>query len=170
MSSRVLSSLTDFLHLIFFSKSDSGYSMCKTFESLPMTSSLSKPLNLFVCLFVLQRIINLSVLTHESFSKITFHHLQLPGLNIISFSCPLLLPSGEPTPHNWIIPPLHHPQFPLCCTTDFLPLSPFKTCPLLQVCPFPSVSPSLLHPPSFPAPSQCFLCLPCPAGFTSCPG
>lgn len=51
VSPRVLSSLTDFLHLIFLFKSDSGYSTCKTFESFPMTSALFKPLNpLFVCL------------------------------------------------------------------------------------------------------------------------
>lgn len=52
VSSRVLSPLTYFLHLIFLFKSDPGYCTCKTFESLPMTSVLSKPLNLlFVCLF-----------------------------------------------------------------------------------------------------------------------
>lgn len=50
--SYVLSSLTDFLHLIILLKSDSGYSTCKTFESLPMTSALFKSFNLlFVRLF-----------------------------------------------------------------------------------------------------------------------
>lgn len=114
--------------------------------------------------------------THESFPKISFHHWQPPGLNIISFSCPLSLSSAEPTPHSWIPPPLPPPRSSPCAapliSSHYLRSKPALTCKFAHFLLFPHLCFTHLpfqHPPSAFCASPAQLASPPALGEPQCP-